>query len=256
MAASPRGVDGADTDQGAGASRIAVDAIREMIVAGELQPGSKVLPERELAQMFGLSRSSVREAVRELSALGILSARRGDGTYVSSLDSEHLFAPLEFALRVDPKLFIHMADLRLILEPHIASVATARITPQGIETLTTAMTLYAAEVESAVPDAARLVELDGQIHQTLVHFAGNPLLAAMVRSIDAIVRRGREITVAQPTAAAESVNELSALVDAIVAHDPARAHAAMTWHVTRWAERIRTQLKDDERARPDLGIGH
>jgi GntR family transcriptional repressor for pyruvate dehydrogenase complex len=245
MAVGLHGIDNVDPDQSAGAGRVAVDAIREMIVAGDLLPGNKVPPERELAQMFGLSRSSVREAVRELSALGILSARRGDGTYVSSLDSEHLFAPLEFALRVDPKLFLHMADLRLILEPHIANVATARITPQGIETLSRAVAMYGEEVESPSPDVARLLEIDKQIHQTLVHFAGNPLLAAMVRSIDATVRCGREVIVVERTGSAESLNELRALVDAVIARDPARAQAAMTWHVTRWAERIRTELTTD-----------
>src|SRR5688572_28957552 len=103
-----------------GTRRVA-EAIRQMILTGQLAPGDRVPPERDLAQSFGLSRASVREAVRELAALGVLTARQGDGTYVSKLESHDLFAPLEFALRVDQRSLLDLTELRLIIEPRVAA---------------------------------------------------------------------------------------------------------------------------------------
>lgn len=229
---------------GLGASRAAADAIREMIFSGQFTPGERVPPERELAQMFGFSRSSVREAVRELSALGVLTARQGDGTYISTLDSADLFAPLEFALRVDQKSLLHLTELRLILEPHVAGMAAARLSPADVEMLEQALAGYAREVESGQPDSAALIAHDETIHGVLVEAAGNPLVAAIVRSVDSVVRRGRELTVVIKSAPSESLTELRSLVDAVVSRDPARAEAAMTWHVARWAERIRREIRE------------
>lgn len=234
---------------GLSASKSAADSIREMILSGQLVPGQRVPPEREFAQMFGYSRSSVREAVRELAALGILSARQGDGTYVSTLESNDLFAPLEFALRVDQKSMLDLTELRLIIEPRVAATAAARLTPEQIETLKDALAGYAREVDSGRPDSEALIRYDETIHSTLIDAAGNALLAAIVRSLESVVRKGRELTVALATAPSESLTELRAVVDAVIARDPGRAEAAMTWHVVRWAERIRHEVQQAATAR-------
>lgn len=232
----------AAADSGRGASKAAAEAIREMVLSGRLVPGDRVPPERELAQMFGFSRSSVREAVRELAALGVLTSRQGDGTYISRLESHDLFAPLEFALRVDPKSLLHLTELRLVLEPHVAATASAWVTPEQIASLVEALAGYTAEVESGRPDPSALIAWDEQIHQVLIDAADNPLIATILRSVDTVVHRGRELTVVLESAPRESLTELRALVDAVVARDPGRAESAMTWHVGRWAERIRHEL--------------
>ena len=228
-----------------GASRTAAAVLREMIVDGKLSPGERVPPERELAQQLGLSRSSVREAVRELAALGVLTARQGDGTYVSTLDSHDLFAPLEFALRVDQKSLLHLTELRLVLEPHVAATAAARLTDDARTALQDALEGYAAEVESGHPDPDQLIAHDEAIHRTLIEIAGNPLIAAIVRSVDSVLRRGKELTVVIKEAPEESLVELRAVVEAVLSHDPPRAQAAMTWHIARWAERVRHEINGD-----------
>lgn len=234
-----------------GASKTAVDAIRDMILSGELGQGRRLPPERVLAQTLGMSRSSIREAVGQLSALGILTARQGDGTYVSTLESQDLFAPLDFALRVDSAGLLHLTELRLILEPHAAAMAAGRLADDDVEVLTTALAGYEQEANATHPDLTRLIALDEQIHRVLFETAGNPLITAIVGSIAAAVRRSKEQTVAMPSAPKESLTELRALVDALVARDAPRAAAAMTWHVARWSERIRREI-DSSDAGPEL----
>lgn len=234
----------------ASASKVAADAIREMILNGELSQGDRLPPERVLAQTFGFSRSSVREAVRELAALGVLSARQGDGTYVSTLKSHDLFAPLDFALRVDSNSLLHLTELRLLLEPHVTAMAAARLTPAAAEQLERALDAYEREVEAGGRDAAALIAADEEIHGVIADLGGNPLIRAILRSVDSAVHRSREITVVQEAAPQESLTELRAVVDGVLANDPARAEAAMTWHVARWAERIRDGVGVDDA--PDL----
>jgi DNA-binding FadR family transcriptional regulator len=208
-----------------------------MIISGRLAPGQRLPPERLLAQELGLSRGSVREAVRELAALRILAARQGDGTYVSPLDSRDLFAPLDFALRMDRKSLVHYYELRLILEPHMARMDDAQRAA-----LQEALDGYEREANSATPDSERLIAFDEQIHSGLVEASGNPLLSAIVRSVGKVARRGREVTVTMPGSSGESLAELRAVVEAVLELDPPRAQAAMTWHIARWEHAIRREL--------------
>src|SRR5690625_7084650 len=76
----------------------AIDAIKQMIIDGSLAPGGRLPPEKELAEGVGVSRNSLREAVKALSVIRVLDVRQGDGTYVTSLASNLLVEALGFVL--------------------------------------------------------------------------------------------------------------------------------------------------------------
>jgi len=158
------------------------------------------------------------------------------------LDSRDLFAPLDFALRMDRRSLVHYYELRLILEPHIAAIATARMTDDQRAVLKQALDGYELEAHLESPDSERLIAFDEQIHTGLVEASGNPLLSAIVRSVGEVARRGREMTVSMQAAPSESLAELRAVVEAVLDLDPPRAQAAMTWHIARWEHAIRREL--------------
>src|ERR1700704_6899695 len=94
MAQSERAAAGGKTPRrGAGVTRDAIESIRELIVSGEWGPGTRLPREADLAAQLGLSRNSLREAVRALSLARVLEVRQGDGTYVSSLEPSELLEP-------------------------------------------------------------------------------------------------------------------------------------------------------------------
>jgi GntR family transcriptional repressor for pyruvate dehydrogenase complex len=205
--------------------------IWEKILAGDYPPGKPLPPERVLADQIGVSRGSVREAISQLAALNVVQARHGAGTFVTGLNADSLLAPVEIALQVDPDMLLHLYEVRRILEPAAAELAAARINPAGIERLRKLVQEYADATLSGGLD--HLAELDENVHRTIASASGNPLLAAILGSLSASVRRARQITTPLPSTPAANRDELSALVDAIEQRDPMRSEAAMSRHISR-----------------------
>ena len=111
----------------------AIAKIKELIISGEFTPGSKLPREQDLARQLGLSRNSLREAVRALTLVGVLDARVGDGTYVTSLDSDLLLTGMGFVgdLLAGPTL-LEVHQVRRILEPVATGLAATRLTEDGL----------------------------------------------------------------------------------------------------------------------------
>ena len=104
----------------------AITTIKGMIVRGDLRAGQRLPAERELAAQLGVSRPSLREAIRALIALNILESRHGEGTFVSSLDPELLAEPIDFVLQVDDGGIAALFEARHVLEAGIAALAAER----------------------------------------------------------------------------------------------------------------------------------
>ena len=208
-----------------------VGRIRDLIVSGEYQPGERLPTERELAKSLGVSRGAIREAIRELAALNIVHSKQGAGTFVSTLDSDRLMAPLDFALVVDPDSVAHLLELRRLVEPLTAGLAATRITPRKLAALRGLMNAYEESFEQS--DLQSMIALDEEIHLAVAAASGNPLLAAILRSLPAAARRARVVTASDPATPPLSRAELSALMQAIEARDPYLAQAAMTRHLAR-----------------------
>src|SRR5262245_52367882 len=114
----------------------AIEKVKDMILSGEFQPGTKLPRENELAERLGVSRSSLREAVRALSALNVIEVRQGDGTYVTSLTPELLLEVVGFGIDLvtDPSL-LEVFEVRRFLETAATSAAAVAITDDELASL-------------------------------------------------------------------------------------------------------------------------
>src|SRR5215469_13477810 len=114
----------------------AIEKIKGMIVSGALRPGDRLPKEADLAAMLGLSRNSLREAVRALSLIHVLDVRQGDGTYVTGLEPERLLEAVGFMveLRHDSSL-LEVFEVRRMLEPAATAKAAERITAEQLAEL-------------------------------------------------------------------------------------------------------------------------
>jgi len=114
----------------------AITKIKDLILTGEFRAGSKLPREQDLAQKLGLSRNSLREAVRALALVGVLESRVGDGTYVTSLDADLLMTGMGFVGELlDGKTLLEAHKVRRILEPVATGLAAARLTEADLAEL-------------------------------------------------------------------------------------------------------------------------
>ncbi|MBV1852830.1 FadR/GntR family transcriptional regulator [Catellatospora tritici] len=217
----------------------AIDKIKEMILSGALQPGARLPKETELAQRLGLSRSSLREAVRALALINVLDVRQGHGTFVTSLEPGMLLEAITYAAdfhRDDTVL--HFFEMRRILEPAAAALAAERIGDGEVERLRHV-------VDDLAPDAEmdRLVANDLEFHRLVAAASGNPVLQSVAQALAAPTTRARIWRgLTQPGAATRTREQHAAILDAIAARRPDIARAWATVHVHGVEEWLRTAL--------------
>lgn len=205
----------------------AILKIKEMILAGELTPGARLPPEQELSERLGISRSSLREAVKSLQVIRVLDVRRGDGTYVTSLEPELLLEALSFVvdLHTDDSV-LHVLEVRRILEPAAAAIAAGRLT----EPEKTRLTAMVEDVDET--DVEGLVRHDLAFHHAVVAAARNPYLTSLVDGLSSETFRARVWRgLTQQDAVTRTVDEHRAIVAALVEGDAALAHALSVVHV-------------------------
>jgi GntR family transcriptional repressor for pyruvate dehydrogenase complex len=214
----------------------AIDQIKAMIVSGELRPGDRLPPEKDLAERLGLSRNSLREAIKALEVIRVVDVRRGDGTYVTSLEPALLLEAISFGLDLhNDRSVLELFAVRRILESHAAGLAAQRVDAEQIAAL--------ADEVDAVDGATSLDELvahDVRLHRLIATFSGNRYLAGLIESLSANTVRARVWRgLTQEGAAERTLVEHRALVEALAAHDVERASVLASAHVSGVEEWLR-----------------
>lgn len=214
-----------------------------LIQDNQLGPGDKLPPERELASMMQVSRSSLREALRALSILNIIEVRQGDGTYVSNLDIESLVQPLNYILTMDYPALVQLFEVRKILEIACIGLAAQRITQEELVQVEECLQRAIENQE----DHQAFLQADIELHELIAEATRNPILTRFVVSLRVLGRASRERTVALPGVVAATVRDHTAMVEALKAKDPEAAKLAMALHL----RHIEESLEHLERADQD-----
>src|SRR4051812_28116140 len=168
----------------------AIEQIRELIRSGALPPGSKLPPEQDLAAQLGLSRNLAREAVKALAVARVLEVRRGDGTYVTSLQPSLLFEGLGGAvelLQSDPAALLDLMEVRRLLEPAATALAATRITDTQLATVRR----HLDAMREARDDAEELNTHDAAFHRAVISAAGNDALLTLLEGVSGRTLRAR-----------------------------------------------------------------
>jgi GntR family transcriptional repressor for pyruvate dehydrogenase complex len=165
----------------------AIAKIKDLIVSGEFAAGAKLPKEQVLAKRLGLSRNSLREAVRALALIGVVEPRVGDGTYVTSLEPELLLAGMGFVsdLLTGPTL-LELHQVRRVLEPVATGMAATRMTPAEFSELDQCL----AQMEVAETTQAFIVA-DEEFHRIIVTASGNATLASLIQNLSGGTLRAR-----------------------------------------------------------------
>src|ERR1700692_4306550 len=210
--------------RGSGVTHEAIESIRELIASGEWGPGTRLPREADLAAQLGLSRNSLREAVRALSLARVLEVRQGDGTYVSSLEPGELLEPTLSATRLlQGRTVLELFEVRRMLEPEAAAMAAHRADAEILGALRRELDRMIA----AGSNADALVGADAAFHDVIARAPGNGVLQALLRSLSTSTIRARLWHgIADRGALDLARDEHTRIYDAIAAGDPDLARAA------------------------------
>ncbi len=219
----------------------AIEKIKQMIISGRVRPGEKLPREADLAAELGLSRNSLREAVKALSLINVLDVRQGDGTYATSLAPSLLLEALSFVVdfhRDDTVL--DFLEIRRILEPAATALAAVRMPDE--DRIELGKVLDAADASAPVDE---FVAADMEFHRLIAVGSGNSVLASLVDSMSVPTARARVWRgMTEPRAQERTLAEHRAIYQAIMNRDTDLARSTAIVHIAGIESWLRTALAD------------
>jgi GntR family transcriptional regulator, transcriptional repressor for pyruvate dehydrogenase complex len=227
------------------------DAIQEMIASQQLQRGSQLPSERKLAEMLGVNRATVREAIRLLEQRGLVEMRVGSGTYVFEVLSPTLVADsIARLFTFGDGSHEELLTLREILEPEVAALAAQNAKPEDLVRLRELV----GTMERTFYQPPGYAKNDMAFHEALTVATGNSLIIAVAAGLHKVnlAWMERQHEVAQYEDGCLSHRKI---YEAIVAHDPERAREAMRFHMTTSRRTLELVRARQAAARPPSGSG-
>lgn len=215
-----------------------VDQIVELIESGEYPIGTRLPPERELAERFDVSRPTVREAVIALEAIGKIAVKTGSGMYVASKTTASSLSD-----NISP---FELFESRVVIEGEAAALAASLITPEQLEALEAALEKMAQEnaVEGLGPDCA-----DRKFHAVIAEATNNKLLQKLIESLwdlqeglDHINNAHHSICIPDPDIRLQEHREI---LDALTNRDAQAARLAMRKHFGRAIDALHTATEEE-----------
>ncbi len=204
-----------------------VERIEDMIAHGEIRAGEKLPPERTLAESCRVSRNCVRQAIQALSHKGILESRQGDGTYVCEPDSTILADTLAAAILAHRDILHEVMELRLVIEPQIASLAARRINPEQL----TRLKVIACDQQRKLLAGEEDEHLDAAFHEELCKSAGNRLIHGVYLTLDSALKESRSKFLQTRHRRQASVEGHLKIIDALEKKNSQEAFIAMKDHL-------------------------
>ncbi len=217
-----------------------VQQIHTLIREGSWEPGDQIPPERELAERFQVSRTSVREALRALEMQGIIESRQGGGTFVRSADPDALIPPLAAAILRGRRELEEILDVREMLEPGIARRAAERATSEHI----TEMEQLLERQRGCIARGQSFVDEDTAFHYQLALASDNRVLLGLHNVILDLLRESRQSYLHVPDRPQLSLRGHEAILAAVRKHDGDAAYRATYYHISEVRKGIVRALAD------------
>ena len=210
-----------------GITELVVQRIKELLGSGELKAGSRLPPERELADMLHISRPSLRTALKALSVMGVIHAKPGAGTYIAKSLPEVFTEPMHFMTLINNTSVEELFEARLIIEAGLAELAAERATESDIGALI-------EEVEGMkvnIGDPEEFLKYDVRFHQAMARAANNKLMSGVMDTVAQLLFHIRRQTVARASDLEEAIDWHEKIIAAMRKHDPKRAKETLSGHL-------------------------
>jgi GntR family transcriptional repressor for pyruvate dehydrogenase complex len=208
------------------------DRIRVLILDGTFPPGRPLPGERSLAERFGVSRGSIRDAFRTLETIGLLVTRHGQGTFPQELDVDRLVAPLASILSYRNDLQDELMDVRRMFEPAVARVAATRVTDEDLADLQRILDAQRRKLKTGRSAIAE----DTAFHGVLARATRNRVVVNIMATLNDLLVESRKLTLKQKGRPLRSLMGHEAVVTALRRRDANAAAEAMREHINQIAD--------------------
>lgn len=216
-----------------------VAQVKKSLSEGKLLPGERFYSERELSDKLGVSRASVREAIRTLNTMGVLEVRPGEGTFVRQMQNSDIVQPLVIALLLEEQQAMYLLEARMLLERETAYLAARRATMEEKERLLYINNQMAEELSNGFLHE----EIDVKFHLTIAQMTHNPIVSRLMYTIaDTIAQtleNKRQKLYSNPDSARVLFDHHSAITQAIVAGEAEAARRLMGKHLRFVARKLK-----------------
>lgn len=213
------------------ASENIVEQIRKAILERQLNPGDRLPPERELMQQFGVSKSTLREALRALEALGVLEIRQGasGGPFITEVDTNKAIDSFANFLHFKNISLKDLTEVRLLLEPYIAERAALSITDENMQRLQDSL----LDSRNVLKQNARIDLRKNEIefHKIIASVGGNPILMFIVDFVEDLLVNTKEILQPGPAFSRRVQNAHARIYKALVKKDAEKTRKEMIRHI-------------------------
>ena len=223
-----------------------VEQIQDVILDGKVKPGEKLPSERELGEMLGTSRGTLREALRILEQKGLIEIRLGvnGGAIVKEASFQQMSETLGLLIRSQSVSLEHLAEFREHAESTVAYLAAQRVDAKAKAELNTLMKEAEKYYQQGLKSWDQFVEIDEKIHATLARISKNPIYTFIIETIhDNIDRYYNRLLVVGELELEENYNDLKELVAAIVNKQATKAEKIAREHVRRFGRHMAKKLR-------------
>lgn len=204
-----------------------VKQMRVLIEEGRMKKGDQLLSERELTEVFKVSRATVREAIRTLESMRLVESRQGNGTYVVASSEDAMVQPLADALFREKDDLIDIFYIRRSIEPYVAQLAAQNATGEEIRELR----MIIAKQQECLDAGRNIIETDSAFHSLLGRMAKKPVLERLLLALVDLLAESREENLQDDMRAQESLKGHLKIFTAIADGDCSAARNAMLHHL-------------------------
>ena len=223
-----------------------VRQVKQLIGEGRLKSGDRLPPERDLAEKFMVSRTSVREALRALQSRGLIEIRAGEGAYIRDVSVETLIEPLALVILPHREAVGELFEARRLLEPAIAALAARRATREEIQEMERILEDQAKEVAGGRTGMLQ----DGALHTAIANSAHNRAITRIVNALMDLLTQSREESLHTPGRPTRSHEDHRRILEAVRRRDEVAAHRSMLDHLIAVETLVTGAHADDRSATP------
>lgn len=204
-----------------------IKQLQELIRKGDLKPGDKLPPERELAVQLNVSRTAIREALRSLEMMGFINSKVGGGTYIRQVTLDNVILPFSSILSQDKKLMMELIEVRMLLESEIAKLAARRINKDKVAAIEDSLKL----MEKEIAEGKIGLRGDNAFHDALALAAENSAMSKILNMCGDLLSSTREATLKIPGQPAKTIMDHKAIFQAVRDGDEMKAEERMKEHL-------------------------